>query len=444
MKLGLAKLSCIVAIAAISLASAGCAYLKIQREARDPLRGPVMSIGAAAEMPTVIDKRAWEEGTWEAPNYNIRIFAPEITNQLRADLATTGLFSDLPAASISDNESAPLSLKVVINAFGIEEAGSNAYRVPQVLANGALLPVYAAANVATKGQVDMGGYVLPSTNIVTSLQADVLLIDKGQTLQIVQRSYQTRIKLGAVSQRELFEGGDGFGYYGVAVGKAQGAKAITDLADMIARDPTWKLIPEYRRIAMAQRAAKQKATLQEKADAAIELLSLVKPVTYTASEVKLLHDELFDDEVRANLYNQYRARLLGFDSAEDVPAGQRVTPEQARRLLDDTSLFTDMAIDEMDRTILTFAASAMLPPLKSKAKQGPGAKPVAAAESADATRIRGQVADALVQKLKGDPLLQSMMLEIADKAIGRQWPVMKDMLVQLDSPAVKNYLTTRQ
>ncbi|ADK84883.1 hypothetical protein Deba_1515 [Desulfarculus baarsii DSM 2075] len=444
MKLGLAKLFFIVAIAAISLASTGCAYLKIQREARDPLRGPVMSIDAATEMPTVIDKRTWEEGTWEAPNYNVRIFAPEITSQLRADLAATKLFADLPSASVSNDESAPLSLKVVVNAFGIEEAGSNAYRVPQVLANGALLPVYAATNVATKGQVDMGGYVMPSTNIVTSLQADVFLIDKGQTLLIVKRSYQTRIKLGAVSQRELFEGGDGFGYYGVAVGKAQGAKAIADLADMIARDPSWKLVPEYRRIAMAQRVARQKNTLQAKADAAIELLSLVRPVTYTASEVKLLHDELFDDEVRANLFNQYRARILGFDDAEEMPASQRLTPEQVRRLLDDTSLFTDMAIDEMDRTILEFAASAMLPPLRSKTKQGPGARSAATAESADATRIRGQVADALVQKLKGDPLLQSMMLEIADKAIGRQWPAMKDMLVQLDSPAVKNYLTTRQ
>lgn len=514
MKLGPAKLIIVVSVVIISLMSGGCAYLKVQREAREKLRGPMMKTDLVAEMPNVVDKRSWEEGTWETPNYNVRIFAREITNQLRQDLAGTNLFTALPSAGSPEAEDAAMRLQVVVTAFNVEPAGSNAYRVPQVIANGALLPAYAVTNVATKGQVDMSAYVLPSTNIATNFRADVQLIDKKRNLIIINRSYQSRIKLGSVSQREMMTGSEEVGYSGVSIGRAHGQQSITDMADLVARDASWKLIPEYTQIAIAHGAARRGAGLENKAKSAYKLLGLLKPVNYLADEVKLLHDELFDDKVRASLFNDYRARALGLESADELPADQVMTVQKANDLLDDASLFDDLAVDAMDRSILQYCVGVMLPPVKkTKAKtvlaqKGPNSTnapllannrdnslmrqdstlqldklqqqeaspPYAAvppeeeqaaedeaaaeddatmaqpgqlaakapAEPANAPEIRAAVTDALVQKLKDNILLQNMMLDIADKAIGPQWPAMKNLLVQLDSPATRQYLAKRQ
>ncbi len=479
MKLGLAKLFISTIIIAALASSAGCAYIKTTQEARDPLRGEINKAALSAEMPPIDDARAWEEGTWDAPNYNIHIFAPAITEKLRADLLSSGLFSALPTPNSQEAADLPYRLEVKVTAFALNVIGSNAYRVPQVIANGALLPAFALTNLATQGQVDMAGYVIPSINLGTRLNAKFSLLDKENEVTLLSRSYLSTFELGAVSQRDIFKGSE-TGEYGVEAGAGRADEAIKDLADLCSRDPAWKYLNQYKALALAQYAiSESESSSVVRCESALQLLPLLEKFRYTAKQVKLLYDDLLDADVRAPIYNEMRARSLGYSSPEDMPKDQIITEEQAEELLNDISLLTDLVLVDLDTKILQLALDAVIPneeaqlnpaeqpemqdvaqnrpldqngpmpaqeaPVRDEAltQAGPDAQKELEAPVEASPEMREAVMKALVQSVKNDLLMQDIIIEMADKKIGEQWPKMKEILEAIDSPVTKRYLESR-
>lgn len=482
MKLGLAKLFVSASIMATLALGAGCSYIKTTQEARDALRGDVNKLALSAEMPKVDDARSWDEGTWEAPNYNVHMFGPAITEKLRADLTKSGLFAALPAPDSAESKDSPYILKVKITSFALENQGNNVYRVPKVIVNGALLPAFALTNLATMGQVDMAGYVIPSTNLGTKLNASFVLVDKESEVTILDRAYQSSLSLGAVSQRDLFKGSE-TGEYGVEAGASKADEAIADLADMASRDPSWKYVEQYKAVALAKSAiAESDSPSVTQCETALLLLPMIEKLNYTAKEVKILHDDLVDADIRASLYNETRARSLGYSSPEEMPKDQIIDEDQAVKLLDDISLLTDLVVSDLDTKILEIALDAVIPQVKTTAEKptenklaqevrgdaenmdlpqkpeggqaAPAAAPAPSGDGAPADdapvvveaspEMRDQVSQAMVQTLKGNLLVQNILIDLADKKIGDQWPKMKQILESIDSPVTKRYLASRE
>lgn len=461
MKLGLAKLLLSTIITATLALSAGCAYIKTTQEARDALRGDINKVELSAEMPPVDDQRTWEQGTWEAPNYNVHMFGPAITDKLRADLLKSGLFAALPSPNSNEAQNAPYRLEIKVTAFSLEEQGSNVYRVPQVIVNGALLPAFALTNLATMGQVDMAGYVMPSVDLGTKLNAGFTLIDKESEVTVLSRSYISKLDLGAVSQKDIFKGSE-TGEYGVDAGASKAEKAIEDLADLCVRDPAWKFTEQYKAVALAKDAiAESMSPTVARCETALLLLPLLEKPNYTAKQVKLLHDDLLDADIRAALYNEMRARSLGYDSPEEMPQDQKIDEKQAEKLLDDISLLTDIVLADLDTKVLEIAIDAVIPPQATENKdkekpndmQGPQGprepqdvgEPEGPPETAAVAtpEMREAVLQALVQSVKNDLIIQNIITDLADKKIGDQWPEMKRILEAIDSPVTKRYLSKR-
>ena len=263
---------------------------------------------------------------------------------------------------------------------------------------------------------------------------------------------------------------------GVEAGAGKADDAIKDLADLCSRDPAWKYLNQYKSLALAEHAINESGSSSVvRCESSLLLLPLLEKFRYTAKEVKLLHDDLLDAEVRAPIYNEMRARALGYASPEEMPKDQMIDAEQAEKLLNDISLLTDLVLVDLDTKILQMALDAIIPPTetqaakseqnagqqgmaknKSLAQKKPQAqKPAQGEEQAQAggetgvpvaeasPEMRDAVMKALVQSVKNDLLMQNIITGLADKKIGEQWPKMKQILQAIDSPVTRNYLESR-
>jgi hypothetical protein len=222
-KTGMAhKLTLCVLIAGLLFAG-GCAYTAVTQETPLPDPGPVVKTGVSAVMPQVTDKRSWPRRHMEyQPTKNVRLFAKQITTKLRKDLVSAQMFTalhspdDPAAAEITDK------LNVTFKVFKLDKQSYNAMLLPHLLADGLFLPFFAVTAVASKGEVDLGGYYIPSSTAATTITASVVFEDSEQKTNILSRSYSIDHTLGRVSDRDLREGIVNKGAYGAKTGQGRG------------------------------------------------------------------------------------------------------------------------------------------------------------------------------------------------------------------------------
>ncbi|MBU1452104.1 MAG: hypothetical protein KKB57_09320 [Proteobacteria bacterium] len=474
--------ACILLVASLAL-GAGCTTVSTA-DAPTPAPGPVVKAGLRAVMPPVIDKRSWPTEDPGVADPNIHIFAPGITGQLRQGLLASGLFAALPApdqpaaAGINDQ------LTVTIGEFTLSVLGNNPWSAGAYILDGLILPVFGVVAVATKGEVDTGAYLLPSTRVGATLGAEVAWGEKGAKKPIISRGYRVTVELGAVSQREIMANMGGISSEdGVKIGKAQGMKALRELSLAISRDPNWLYLNSYVRLARARQVIEASTDPEARLRAAQGLVGLLAPLPYTPAEAKVLRDGLVTADLRADQVNALRAGYLGLANAKALPAGQKLTQEQAQKLFDDPAVERAQSQGEVVNQTLGLVMSALSPvapkavalaaPVETKVEiptltrptmpdpeEGfPGQKkaappaPVAKAPAAPAKPValspqaqgmRDQLIDQLAAALKGYPRLQGVFVQQADIAVGPLWPLAKQVLIKVGSPQTKSYLAKRE
>lgn len=428
-------LRCLLLVLAASLmAVSGCAYTTVARKAATPKPGPSIATGSAAVMPQVRDSRPWPKVMPDQPIANVRLYPPQITEQLRRELVQEGLFARLVDPADPAAAKLPARLELEIRSFKLADLGHNAWVVPHLLADGLLLPAFAVVNLASQGKVDMGAYFIPSTKMGITLKVHALYREKG--LPVLDRSYLVDMPLEAVSGLELRQALADTADQGAELGRKQGRKALSRLARVMARDPHWAYLPDYRRLARARRDAAPKRLLEQRVQAVRSLLDLLRPLAYTPREANVLRDGNLTPAMRASVVNQLRAQRLGLTSPERLPAKLRLDENKAQALFDDPAVARAQVEGRLARQVLVLALEVLTPTRSKK-----GATKVL--QTPAQHRLRGELASALVQSLRGRPNLQALLIQEADRAVGQRWPVMQALLKDLGSPQALAYLSAR-
>ncbi|MCB2189957.1 MAG: hypothetical protein KQI62_00235 [Deltaproteobacteria bacterium] len=463
---------------------AGCTTVSTAN-APTPAPGPVIKAGLKAVMPPVVDKRSWPSEDTGTPDPNIHIFAPGITGQLRQGLLSSGLFAALPAPDQAAAKGINDQLTVTISEFSLNTTGSNPWSAGAYILDGLILPVFGVVAVATQGEVDTGAYLLPSTKVGTTINAEVAWGEKGAKKPILSRGYQVTVELGAVSQREImaYVGGTS-SEDGVKIGKAQGLKALQELATQISRDPNWLYLNSYVRVARAREVIQTSIDPVARMQAAQGLLGLLSPLSFTPAEATVLRDGYVSAGLRAEQVNELRATYLGVAEVKALPAKQKLGEAQAEKLFNDPAVEQALAQGEVIKQSLGLILSAMAPvtpkakaqaeaappqdlvkiptltrptmpdpvqdfpgekkkprtPVVQKPKEAP--KPLPLTPQAQVMQV--ELISQLAEALKGQPRLQAVFINQADSAVGPMWPVAKMVLLKLDTPQVKNYLAKRE
>lgn len=475
------------ALAAALLAAAGCAYTTVTAKERPHLPLPPVKAGLQAVMGQVNDKRMWQIGAQDGPLPDVRLFAPEITAHLRKGLVESGLFTALPSPEAPEAKEIKAGLSLELTQFGLTRLGSNAWVVPHLLLDGVALPVFTGMAIYSKGRVDLGGYLMPSSRMGTMITVKLAYGD-GQSL-LLDKEYSVQEELGQVSERKYLETINDTSTHGVEMGRREGRKTLDSLVRAIAGDPLWQNLPLLRRLVQAETLVKQGKPLPEQAAAVQELLAQLPPsLTYLEDEVKVLRDGFLDAKSRAGIVNDLRVRWLVLTDAKQLPAGQTISEEGAERLFDDPTLPKYQAEAVIAERVLRLALSILMapeqrpgpPPVATAATlvvppvgfRGPAAgvapelspggprplaqpsvSPAAAQASAPASLVlspgqakalRQQISRELVARVRGDLRLQVQLVLQAEKAVGPDWAPMEGLLRQVDTPYVNKYLSTRK
>ena len=462
MKLSFARKVAVGALlAAVSLAQA-CAYTTVTKKDEIPALGPPVQTKQAATMPEVKDMRRWPVAAPSIRLAHVRIFADQITDRLRKDLVDQGLFTALPDP---DSQASDLKneLLVTVQTFNLIDSGKNPWVVPHLLADGLLLPVFTVTTVASGGDVDMGGYYIPSTKMSTNLEVDVLYKEGRWT--ILDRSYLIELPLGSVSQRELFETLSEPLTHGAQVSKEEGFKALDKLAETMTSDPYWAHLNQFKKLVMAERAGARSRPLDKRVVAVEDVLDIIEPMAFAPDVADVLRDGSLEAEMRAGIVNELRIRHLGLDEVEKLPPDLLVDEEKAKELFDDPAVEQTQVQAVLIERVLTLAVKVLTPSSPSKLKPEKEKKSVsgaaAAAENSEeekkdkeeepevaepdnAAELRAELRRKLVKKLQGKPNVHVILLELADKAVGKAWKPMLEILENIDSPLVKSYLKHRQ
>lgn len=473
------------ALLAALMVLGGCAYTVTTVEVDPPKLGPPVKTGQAAVMDQVIDKRTWPSEASDKRIPNVRIFAPDMTKLLREEFTQRGLFTALPAPDTPAAENTKAELKVTVRSFALQDSGKNAWLVPHLLMDGFFLPVFTVAMVGTGGEIDLGGYVFPSTVMAINLKASLSWKDPCCGKAILTRDYLLDMPLGGVSDREFKQEMGDARTHGVRVGKEAGLEALTNLANEVSRDPHWAFLKEYRSLAIAEAMFKRYGGVPPPKPAAVaameaetrewpspyrsftpstearvdtfrnvkpppptrakaagpsvalgqmvtqvrSLLYILKPLAYTPNEVNIITDGNVLPDQRAAIVNDIRAQELGLDNPEDLPAGQFLDEQAAIELYDSPAVARAQVEAELVERVLKLAVDVLTPRTE--------------APSAQAKALRQGLINDLAAKLKDKPKLQVLLLEKADLAVRQSWPPMQELLKLVGSPMTQRYLASR-
>jgi len=454
-------------VLAACLALVGCG----KTDYPDPALGPVVKTGRNAVMPMVEDSRAWPTKVTRKKTPHIRIFATEITQRMRQGLLQKGLFAALPTPESPAAKGVGSEFKVVLNTFSVSQISPNTWVVPHMLFNGLLLPAYTATSLATAGDVDLGGYIFPSNSVATVLKLKVSWLDKGIKSPILERTYQTKVELGAASERTLYK-------ETIELTRQEGLKALDLMVNTVARDPHWVYLDSYRTLAQAQNLIDQASSpaaapagraphtptgdvreaksvpykmgvqpipgapstsatatkaapkimspreVEAKLAAGSMALGAVHALAFGLQEAKALLDPYFAAEKKVGFVNDLRAQLIGLKYASQLSDKQKITKEEVEKIYDDPAVQRSLVVADLAKRAFDLAADTIGDPQLNSGS--------------------GTVQTGLLAKLAGQPRLQQLFLAEADKAVGTSWPLMKAFLQKVESPLVREYLKKRQ
>ena len=469
----------------------GCAYTTVTSEIEEPELGPKVATGASAVVPLVKDQRAWQQThSDQQADPNIRIFAPEITDVMIRELSGQGLFARLEKHDGPVPETGLNVLEIDVSAFKWTKTGKNEWVVAQLLADGALLPAYTVVALASGGDIDMGGYIFPSTKIGTSFNFTSSY--KESDVTVLARSYAVTLPMGSVSERRLRDSLTDDSKTGVNLGKEQGMLALKLACETMARDPRWGFLPQYRILALAEKDAKDGGGA-EIIKAAQSTMPLLKDMPYSSEVAKILRDGSLTASMRADIANDLRARQLGITDSKLLPKKDIIDEAAAEKLFNDPAVEYSIVKNELATRSLALAAKAIAPQAAKKkaavqkGAAGPGspqsvgdaagakeagpspqitnqvnmledrrlekapAKPavraadkVVAPESPEVKAMRQAFIAELAANLKNKPKVQALLLRQADKAVGPDWKNMLQLLKAVDSPSTRAYIAKRQ
>jgi hypothetical protein len=453
------KLTLCVLLAALLLA-VGCAYTAVTQKTPLPEPGPPVSTGAAAVMPQVVDNRGWPGVHTDEPIPHVRLFVPQISDLLRQNLVKSGLFKalykpgDAAAADIGDR------LNITLGAFSLQKKQHNKWVLPHLLADGLLLPVFAVTTLASSGEVDLGGYYIPSSTAATTLQAKVVYTDTENNLTLVNRSYLVDHRLGEVSDRDLRSGILKQGDYGAELGKQEGKTALDMLVEQISRDPYWASLNDFRKLALAEQKGTPQSPLADKISAAKSVAGLLRPIAYTADEIAVIRDSTLDASKRAGIISDLRERRWGVTFPEE----KRISEEEVQKMFNDPKVDRSKVDEVIAKRVLNLAMRALTPPppapkaepqeadpdegtptgeikkvIQAEQKASNGAPP----DPPDAAAMRGELTKLLAARFKGRPQLTELLLAHADLSVGYRWQPMAELLAAINSPQTKRYLARR-
>jgi hypothetical protein len=464
----------------------GCAYTTVTSEIEKPELGPKVATGVSAVVPLVKDQRAWQQThSDQQADPNIRIFAPEITDIMISELSGQGLFARLEKHDGPVPETGLNVLEIDVSAFKWAKTGKNEWVVAQLLADGVLLPAYTVVALASGGDIDMGGYVFPSTKIGTNFNFTSSY--KENDVTVLARSYAVTLPLGSVSERRLRDSLTDDSKTGVKLGKEQGLLALKLACETMARDPRWSFLPQYRILALAEKNATD-AGGAEIIKAAQSAMPLLKDMPYSSEVAKILRDGTLTASMRADIANDLRARQLGIKDPTLLPKKDIIDEAAAEKLFNDPAVEFSIVKNELATRSLALAAKAIAPQAaKKKAAAGTGgqesagdvaganeagpspqitnqvnmledrrlekeaAKPalraadkVVAPESPEVKAMRQAFIAELAANLKNKPKVQALLLKQADKAVGPDWENMLQLLKAVDSPSTRAYIAKRE
>lgn len=504
MKLSFApRLACCLLVAVL-LAAGGCSYTTVTAWERLHETPPSIDAGLKAVMPPVEDKRTWPAvASSFQPIPDVRIFSPAITDQIRKGLVQNGLFQSLPAPDDPAAKDIKPHLTIRLTQFAINKLGTNAWVVPQLIFDGVALPAFTAGAIYSGGDMDLGGYLLPSNRygVVLAVRVTYQEVPEGA---VVERDYLVRENMNEISERRYLESVNDATTHGYALGRAEGEKALGRLVRTIAGDPVWSHLPQMREILEAEVMAKNHAPFEERVAKVQSMLPfLTKPLAMSDDEVKVLRDGFLTAESRAGVVNGMRVLWLDVPDSKSLPKDQYVSEDRAEQYFDDPKLLEYQVRAQICDRIVALAWDLISPPAAAPAlaavtptrvttpmghgsvnegvaNEEPGrpamavkalptapraatatagpaapgapgaalaASPAAPAASAPSPQeqdaLRGELSRELAAKLQNDVRLQAVLLQQADKAVGPAWPPMRDMLRSIKSPIVTKYLAKR-
>ncbi|KIX15051.1 hypothetical protein X474_05900 [Dethiosulfatarculus sandiegensis] len=498
-------LICLTLLAAFS--AGGCAYTTVVKDELKPELGPRQSTGLSAQMPQVQDKRVWPEETTERTSPNVRIFAEQITDTLRQGLVANGLFSRLADPAKDSSEAAKNRLTLVLNNFALEKDGRNPWLVPHMFVDGLVLPAFAVGVFITQAQVDLGGYWIPSTDLNISLTLSVVYqetveplelparelpqtgsaqttpsaqtaslnpakpdsatadqLPKEEKLTILDLSFLVDENVGAFSEKELFGEFDSYDSYGARLSKDIGKKALLRLVEVISRDPHWGYLDEFRTLVLAERKVAAPLPLSDRVLAAETTLGILEPLAYDPAEAQILRNGALETDVRAKVVNGLRANRLKLENASLLPETEKITEEKAEELFNDPELGKVEVQAALAERVFILVRKVLTP------IEAPEEEPVAQAEPGttqvgesgaqesspiinpkaplpdppDALELRNEFISKVAKAVDGKPLLQEILMNQAERAVGTAWAPMKSLLQKIDSSETRQYLEERE
>lgn len=491
------------ALFAALLAMGGCAYTVTTVEADPPKPGPPVHTGQAAVMDQVTDLRSWPA---EAPKEripNVRIFAPDMTKILRQELTQRGLFTALMEPDTPAAETAKAELQVTVNSFALENMGMNPWLVPHILLDGMILPVFTVVMVGTGGEIDLGGYAFPSTSMATNLNASVNWNESWRKEPVLTRAYTVSMPIGGVSEREMKQQMGDPRTHGVNVGREAGLKAMTDLSNIMSRDPHWAYLRDYSNLAKAEDmlkrynqgpllkpsaavptpAAADKAwptpyrSFSARAEVKVDTFRNKAPsvqapaaATEKALQAPAATEEKAEEELLpptlAKMVAQVRSLLSilrplaftpdevsiltdGYLEAEKRASIVNSIRAQQLGLENIENLPADQLLDEKAATLLYDSPAVSRAQVEATLVQrvltlAVGVlTPKTEAPSAQAKAMRQGLINDLAAKLKDKPKLQVLLLAKAEMAVRNSWPPMQELLKLVGSPMTQSYLARR-
>lgn len=278
----------------VLLLTAGCAPVKLHAPefAGAP---PVRHAGLAITLLPAVDARTYPAADLPLLRRQeaiIVIPAETIADLGRREMLAQGLFSEIrhyegplpdrAAFKWSDfplrGLTTDLALGLEIKRLDLRQTSKSPYMVPRALLDAALLPLFALGSLASDAHVDLGGWLVPVSQVEYTIALELNVLSLQGDGLIFSKTYQAQLVDPAVSDRALSEGFFWSTNEGQRLGQTVAPELAETLFRRICRDPELVFLPRYAEAAWLGRIMKDERTgPREKAGILMALAARLEP-----------------------------------------------------------------------------------------------------------------------------------------------------------------------
>jgi len=257
------------------LLAAGCASVRLHAPefAGAP---PVRNDGLSITLLPAVDARTYPEEKQPLRRQEAAIVLPveTVADVGRREMLSQGLFSEIlsyqgPAPERPDFKwsdfplrglTTDLALGLKITRLDLRQTSKSPYMVPRALLDAALLPVFALGNLVSGGHVDLGGWLVPVSQVEYTIAIELNVLSLKGGGPIFSKTYQAQLVDPAVSDRALSEGFFWSTNEGQQLGQTVAPKLTETLFRRICRDPELGFLPRYAEAAWLDRIINDERT----------------------------------------------------------------------------------------------------------------------------------------------------------------------------------------